>query len=559
MSALFPGAADLASFWQNLVEGRDAITDAPADRWDPVYYDPESTGPDRFYCRRGGFLGELATFDPQPFGIMPNAVDGVEPDQLLALRVARAALDDAGGDRAAPVAERTGVVVGRGGYLTPGVARLDQRVRTVQQLVESVRSLVPEIDDRRLAEVKNAFVGQLAPDRPESAIDLVPNLVASRIANRLDLHGPAYTVDGACASSLLAVDAGVRELRSGRCDLVLAGGVHLCHDVTLWSVFTQLRALSPTQQIRPFDRRADGLLIGEGAGMVALKRLEDAERDGDRIYAVLCGLGVSSDGREVSLMKPSAAGQLLALERAWSESGLDPDSCGLVEAHGTATPTGDAAELETLARFFGPPASGDGAGNHRGGPGTHSGGGNEVHGGSAAHYPDGGSAAPLPRRRQCRGRLGEVDDRPCHACRRGRRPHQGRAGPPSRDCAADPALRRTRSQALGDPLPDVPDGARLGRRSEPASGGGQRLRLRGDQYPRRAPGPCRCRRAQETAAAAQVGSAQVGSPCLVVGSAGRIGSAGRTVRPTGWPGGVAGRGGPGRVASAARRPRPPRA
>ncbi len=396
MSALFPGAADLASFWQNLVEGRDAITDAPADRWDPVYYDPESTGPDRFYCRRGGFLGELATFDPQPFGIMPNAVDGVEPDQLLALRVARAALDDAGGDRAAPVAERTGVVVGRGGYLTPGVARLDQRVRTVQQLVESVRSLVPEIDDRRLAEVKNAFVGQLAPDRPESAIDLVPNLVASRIANRLDLHGPAYTVDGACASSLLAVDAGVRELRSGRCDLVLAGGVHLCHDVTLWSVFTQLRALSPTQQIRPFDRRADGLLIGEGAGMVALKRLEDAERDGDRIYAVLCGLGVSSDGREVSLMKPSAAGQLLALERAWSESGLDPDSCGLVEAHGTATPTGDAAELETLARFFGPPASGDGAGNHRGGPGTHSGGGNEVHGGSAAHYPDGGSAAHYP-------------------------------------------------------------------------------------------------------------------------------------------------------------------
>jgi acyl transferase domain-containing protein/phosphopantetheinyl transferase (holo-ACP synthase) len=353
MAALFPGAADLDSFWQNLVEGRDAITEAPPDRLDPVYYDPDGSGPDRFYCRRGGFLGDLATFDPRPFGVMPNAVDGVEPDQLVALRVARAALDDAGGDGVSP-AERTGVIVGRGGYLTPGIARLDQRVRAAQQLVESVRSLVPEIDDQRLAEVKQAFVGQLGPDRPESAIDLVPNLVASRIANRLDLHGPAYTVDGACASSLLAVDAGMRELRSGRCDLVLAGGVHLCHDVTLWSVFTQLRALSPSQQIRPFDRRADGLLIGEGAGMVALKRLEDAERDGDRVYAVLCGLGVSSDGRDVSLMKPSVTGQLLALDRAWSESGLDPASCGLVEAHGTATPTGDAAELETLARFFGP-------------------------------------------------------------------------------------------------------------------------------------------------------------------------------------------------------------
>src|SRR5580693_4914943 len=101
MSALFPGAPDLDSFWRNLIDGRDSITDAPADRWDPVYYDPAGTGPDRFYCRRGGFLGNLATFDPQPFGIMPNAVDGVEPDQLLALRVARAALDDAGGDRAA--------------------------------------------------------------------------------------------------------------------------------------------------------------------------------------------------------------------------------------------------------------------------------------------------------------------------------------------------------------------------------------------------------------------------------------------------------------------------
>ncbi|MDQ1360011.1 MAG: hypothetical protein QOJ44_388 [Acidimicrobiaceae bacterium] len=381
MAALFPGAADLDSFWQNLVEGRDAITDAPSDRWDPVFYDPDGTGPDRFYCRRGGFLGELATFDPQPFGIMPNAVDGVEPDQLVALRVARAALDDAGGDRAAAIAERTGVVVGRGGYLTPGVARLDQRVRTAQQLVESVRSLLPEIGEQRLSEVKDAFVGQLGPDRPESAIDLVPNLVASRIANRLDLHGPAYTVDGACASSLLAVDAGMRELRSGRCDLVLAGGVHLCHDVTLWSVFTQLRALSPSQQIRPFDRRADGLLIGEGAGMVALKRLEDAERDGDRIYAVLCGLGVSSDGRDVSLMKPSVAGQLLALERAWSESGLDPASCGLVEAHGTATPTGDAAELETLARFFGrqPKAGAGGASSGGGASGPD-------------HYPDGGRA-----------------------------------------------------------------------------------------------------------------------------------------------------------------------
>jgi len=358
MGALFPGAPDLDTFWANVAGGFDAITDAPADRWDPVFFDPSTDGPDRFYCRRGGFLGDLATFDPAPFGIMPLAVDGIEPDQLVALRVARAALDDAGGDAVLRDRGRTGVIVGRGGYLTPGLSRLDQRVRTAQQLVDSVRALVPEITDARLAGVKDAFVAQLGPDRPESAIDLVPNLTSSRIANRLDLHGPAYTVDGACASSLLAVDAGVRELRSGRCDLVVAGGVHLVHDVTLWSVFSQLGALSHAGQIRPFDRRADGLLIGEGAGMVVLKRLEDADRDGDRVYAVVAGLGISSDGREVSLMKPSTQGQLLSLDRAWAESGLDPDSCGLIEAHGTATAAGDAAELATLARFFGTPSGG---------------------------------------------------------------------------------------------------------------------------------------------------------------------------------------------------------
>jgi len=353
MAALFPGAGDLDEFWQNIVTGRDVITEVPPDRWDPVFYDPDSGAVDRFYCRRGGFLGDLASFDPTPFGIMPNAVDDVEPDQLVALRVARSALDDAGGDAALRSPERTAVIVGRGGYLTAGVARLEQRVRTAQQLVETVRSVFPDIGEDRLAEVKDAFTRQLGPTHPESAIDLVPNLVASRIANRLDLRGPAYTVDGACASSLLAVDAGIRELQSGRSDLVLAGGVHLCHDVTLWSVFSQLGALSPSEVIRPFDRRADGLLIGEGSGMVVLKRRADAERDGDRIYALVAGLGVSSDGRDVSLMKPSVGGQLLALERAWADAGLDPAACGLIEAHGTATPTGDAAELETLAEFFG--------------------------------------------------------------------------------------------------------------------------------------------------------------------------------------------------------------
>ncbi len=351
MAATFPGAPDLATYWRNIRGGVDAITDVPADRWDPVYFDPSARAPDRFYCRRGGFLSD-ASFDAASFGIMPVAAQSAEPDQLLALQAAAAAIADAGGADRLP-RERTGVILGRGGYLTPGMARLNSYVRTAEQLVATLRSVVPDLSDERARAVKAAFQAQLGLGSPDASIGLVPNLAASRIANRLDLQGPAYTVDAACASALVAVDQACAALSSGRCDVVLAGGVHLCHDVTFWSVFTQLGALSRRQQIRPFDRNADGLLIGEGVGVVALKRLADAHRDGDRIYAVIRGTGVASDGRESSLMKPRVDGQVLALERAWSASGLDPASVELIEAHGTATAAGDEAELQTLGKFFG--------------------------------------------------------------------------------------------------------------------------------------------------------------------------------------------------------------
>ncbi|NEC92020.1 type I polyketide synthase [Streptomyces sp. SID12501] len=362
MSVLLPGAADLDSYWRNLLAGTDAITEVPDGRWDAdAYYRPDSVGgravADQVYCRRGGFVDELAEVEVTRFGIMPNSVSGTEPDQLIALNVAAAALADAGGDDHLPDRHRIGVVLGRGGYLTPGLVRLDQRVRTAGQLVRTLGELMPELDAAQLDRVRTAFTDRLGPDSPESAIGLVPNLAASRVANRLDLRGPAYTVDAACASSLVAVDQAVNELASGRCDLMLAGGVHHCHDITLWSVFSQLRALSPSQRIRPFHRDADGILIGEGTGVVVLKRLADAERDGDRIYAVIRGTGVASDGRAAGLVNPDPGGQTHAVRQAWRAAGLDParpGSVGLLEAHGTATPAGDAAELATLAEVFGP-------------------------------------------------------------------------------------------------------------------------------------------------------------------------------------------------------------
>ncbi|MDN3356374.1 beta-ketoacyl synthase N-terminal-like domain-containing protein [Actinomadura sp. DC4] len=355
IGAVFPGAGDAPAFWDNIRTGVDSVTEVPARRWDQdVYYAPEApAAPDRFYCRRGGFVDELADFDPTRFGIMPAAVDGTEPDQLLALRAAAEAIADAGGDDRLPDRSRVGVIIGRGGYLTPGVARLDQRVHTAHQLTAVLRDLVPALGEDRLDAVREAFQKTLGP---EESIGLVPNFAASRVANRFDLRGPAYTVDAACASSLLAVDHAVRDLASGRCDAVLAGGVHHCHHTTLWSVFTQLRALSPTETIRPFDARADGTLLSEGTGIVLLKRLADALAAGDRVYAVIRGVGVASDGRATSMMNPLSEGQVTAVEQAWRAAGVDPaggHAVGLVEAHGTATPAGDTVELETLRRVFG--------------------------------------------------------------------------------------------------------------------------------------------------------------------------------------------------------------
>ncbi|MGW4563782.1 beta-ketoacyl synthase N-terminal-like domain-containing protein [Streptomyces sp. NPDC004561] len=366
MAVLLPGARGLDAYWHNLRDGFDAIGDVPADRWDADYYRPGPAAgpavPDQVYCRRGGFVDGLAEVEVTRYGIMPASVPGTEPDQLIALDVAAAALADAGGGERLPPRDRIGVALGRGGYLTPGLVRLDQRVRTAGQLIRTLGELLPDLAPDQLDRIREAFTERLGPDRPESAIGLVPNLAASRIANRLDLRGPAYTVDAACASSLVAVDQAVTELASGRCDMMLAGGVHHCHDITLWSVFSQLRALSPSQRIRPFHRDADGILIGEGTGVVVLKRLADAERDGDRVYAVIRGTGVASDGRTAGLVNPDPGGQTRAGRQAWRAAGLDPaepHSIGLLEAHGTATPAGDAAELTTLTEVFGP-GTGDG-------------------------------------------------------------------------------------------------------------------------------------------------------------------------------------------------------
>ncbi len=353
MACIFPGAPNLETYWQNILNKVDAIAEPPPG-WDlEQAFDPQSTSNDRIYCRRGGFLGNLAQFNPLDFGIVPDTVDGAEPEHFLALRVANEALADAGYSTRSFPRERTAVILGRGTFLNRGNVTALQHGLVVDQTLRLLRQLHPEYSETELQTIRRELKASLPPFNAETAPGLVSNIMCGRIANRLDLQGPNYAVDAACASSLIAVDLGMRELVLGRSDLVLAGGVSVSTPPIVFMVFCQLGALSRTGQIRPFDERADGTLLGEGIGVVVLKRQADAKRDGDRIYALIKEVGTSSDGRGLAVLAPRLEGEELALRRAYQGAGIAPQTIGLVEAHGTGTAVGDRTEIQALTRVFG--------------------------------------------------------------------------------------------------------------------------------------------------------------------------------------------------------------
>jgi acyl transferase domain-containing protein len=353
LSCVFPGARDVEQFWSNILNRVDAVSDAPPDWGAEQVYDPDSGANHRTYCKRGGFLADLAEFDPAEYGVMPNAVDGTEPDHFLALRAACEALRDAGYSDSNPFRERTEVIIGRGTYVNRGNTTAVQHSVIVDSVSRVLQQLHPEYSEEDLATIGEALRSTLPQFHADTAAGLVPNIISGRIANRLDLMGANYIVDAACASSIVAIDLAIRDLRSGRCDMVVAGGVNASVPPVIMIIFSQLKALSRKGAIRPFSSEADGTLLAEGVGMAVLKRLEDAERDGDRIYAVLKGTGTASDGRALGLLAPRLEGEELALRRAYEDAGVDPTTVGLIEAHGTATPVGDAVEVEALTRVFG--------------------------------------------------------------------------------------------------------------------------------------------------------------------------------------------------------------
>lgn len=349
VSALFPGSSDTRGFWADIMAGRDLITDVPPTHWlIDDYYDPDPSAPDKTYCKRGAFISPV-DFDPMEFGLPPNAVPSTDTTQILALMVAQRLLEDVSqGSLASLDRERISVILG----VTSGQQLLNSLVSRIQRpiWIKALRENgIPEDEAKKICDdIARNYVSWDEASFP----GLLGNVVAGRIANRFDLHGTNTITDAACASSIAAVSMGINELQLGQSDLVISGGVDMMNDIFMYMCFSKTPALSPSGDCRPFSDGADGTLLGEGIGMMALKRLEDAERDGDRIYAVIRGVGTSSDGRSTSVYAPLPEGQLRAIRRAYEMAGYGPETVELVEAHGTGTKVGDVAEFEALRQAF---------------------------------------------------------------------------------------------------------------------------------------------------------------------------------------------------------------
>jgi len=364
-----PGAQSVAEFWQLILDGRSAITEVPPERWDPsLFWDADRSAPDKTYAKIGGFLRSFK-FNPRRFRIPPAAARSIDPVQQITLEAVADALEDAGlkagpRDKSGKDFDRTAcaVILGNsmGGELTD-----DYTVRARVPAFQAALSAVPEFE--RLPEavqqnILTAFGANVVEGLPPINEDAMPgelaNVIAGRVANAFDLSGPNFTTDAACASSMAAVQAAVKGLQHGDFDMAVTGGADRSMGVATYTKFCKIGALSPRHSV-PFDAQADGFVMGEGAGILILKRLADARRDGDRVYAVIRGIGGSSDGRGKGITAPNPRGQKYALERAYAYAGVDPSEVDLIEAHGTSTVVGDKVEVESLASFVGPGRRGE--------------------------------------------------------------------------------------------------------------------------------------------------------------------------------------------------------
>lgn len=319
MSGRFPDAPSLGQFWENLARGHCSTREADAQRWDPGYFDDDGRQPGKARARSAALLDDVDRFDAGVFNISPLAAELMDPQQRLFLEQAWAALEDAGYGGDAAQQATCGVYVGC-----------------------AVGDYIEWIEAAGQANTSEAFLG------------VVPSILAARISYRLNLSGPALAVDTACSSSLVAIHLACESIRSGECDMALAGGVALMLTPQLQVRSDKMGILSSTGRCAPFDAQANGTVLGEGVGVVVLKDLEQALHDGDNILGVVYGSGSNSDGKSNGITAPSADAQEALVRQVLGKAGLSPRDIGYVEAHGTGTLLGDPIEVNALKRVFGP-------------------------------------------------------------------------------------------------------------------------------------------------------------------------------------------------------------
>ncbi|WP_048580713.1 type I polyketide synthase, partial [Streptomyces viridochromogenes] len=344
----FPGAADLRAYWKLLLGGERQFTAVPKDRWnhDTFHRPDDPQAPDSAYTDQVAFLQGVDRFAARHYGLPPRRAEAMDPQHRLALDVTREALDDAGLGRGGFDRERTGVFFGISvsDYKELATAR-------IRALGLADGSLGTAAD----ADALNAFKSRSTRDLPPVGTFTMPgvllNMAPATVSRHFGLGGPSFAVDAACSSSLVALDHAVAQLRHGTCKAAVVGGVYVSLTPDSLVGFSRLGALSAAGVCRPFDARADGFVLGEGAGAVFLRPLQDALADGNRVYAVIKGIGSANDGASSGPLTPSAEGQLRAMRGAFDDAGLPPGAASFIEAHGTGTGVGDRVEVEALRRL----------------------------------------------------------------------------------------------------------------------------------------------------------------------------------------------------------------
>ncbi len=356
--AILPDAKNVSEFWENVKSGRYSISEVDRERWDPaLYFDADHSAPDKTYSTIGGWARKWV-WDPIKWrlAVPPRVIDAMDESQKWAIACTREALEDYGFPKRPLNTDRTAVILGNA---MAGEKHYFTALRLyfpeyAQELAESASFAGLPKELRH--DITRELHDRMAKRVPDVTEDTMPgelsNCIAGRIANIFNFHGPNYVVDAACASAMAAMSAAVEGLVENDFDLAVTGGIDRNMGASTYIKFCKIGALSATGT-RPYAEGADGFVMGEGAAIFLLKRLADAEKDGDKIYAVLRGMGGASDGKGKGITAPNPIGQKLAVERAWENAGLSPATATLIEGHGTSTSVGDVVEVQSMIDVLG--------------------------------------------------------------------------------------------------------------------------------------------------------------------------------------------------------------